>query len=164
MQRTFRIQDCIGREGASLKISLALAALASILIPFLSSFGASRNHAVSVTPTSINFGNQPVNTTTQQTITITNSGTHALQIQSVSVTGSSAFTLTGWTGQTWLYRSSSLQLGVSFAPTAQGDDSAMLTIYTNVSVDPVISLSPTSPSHPRRQLCPLETHNNSMPR
>jgi hypothetical protein len=141
MQRTFRIQDCIGREGASLKISLALAALASILIPFLSSFGASRNHAVSVTPTSINFGNQPVNTTTQQTITITNSGTHALQIQSVSVTGSSAFTLTGWTGQTWLYRSSSLQLGVSFAPTAQGDDSAMLTIYTNVSVDPVISIT-----------------------
>src|SRR5437016_12954199 len=74
---------------------------------------ATNNHIISVAPTSINFGNQTVNTTAQAAITVTNVGLHALQIQNVSLSGSGAFTLTGWTGVSVLQPSQSLQIQVS---------------------------------------------------
>src|SRR5437870_13446695 len=71
--------------------------LAAILGSYCASLYATNSHSISVAPTSINFGNQTVNTTAQAAITVTNVGVHALQIQNVSLSGSSAFTLTGWT-------------------------------------------------------------------
>src|SRR5437870_10875573 len=102
---------------------------------------ATNNHIISVASTSINFGNQTVNTTAQAAITVTNVGVHALQIQNVSLSGSSAFTLTGWSGASVLQPSQSLQIQVSFSPPDQANYSANLTIYSNVSIDPVVPIT-----------------------
>src|SRR5437667_5672466 len=103
---------------------------------------ATNNHIISVAPTSINFGNQTVNTTTAQAaITVTNVGVHALQIQNVSLSGSSAFTLTGWPGASVLQPSQSLQIQVSFSPPDQANYSANLTVYSNISIDPVVPIT-----------------------
>ena len=102
---------------------------------------ATNNHIISVAPTSINFGNQTVNTTAQAAITVTNVGVHVLQIQNVSLSGSSAFTLTGWTGASVLQPSQSLQIQVSFSPPDQANYSANLTVYSNISIDPVVPIT-----------------------
>jgi Abnormal spindle-like microcephaly-assoc'd, ASPM-SPD-2-Hydin len=139
----FRIQGPrIGRFGPNFKginATLVLALVASIMSVCLSSMGA--KHSISVTPTAINFGTQPLNTTANSTITVTNSGSHTLEIESVSLSGSSAFTLTGWTGELSLTPSQSFQLGVTFDPTAQGNYSATLTIHINRSDDPVVTIT-----------------------
>ena len=122
-----------------IRASMVLAFVASILSVCFSSFGA--RHEISVTPTAIDFGNQPINTSTPSPITVTNSGSHTLQIQSISLAGSSAFTLTGWTGQVSLAPEHSLQLGVIFNPTAQSNYSATITIYSNAFVDPVVRIT-----------------------
>src|SRR5919108_787091 len=102
---------------------------------------ATNNHIISVAPTSVNFGNQTVNTTAQTAITVTNFGDHALQIQNVGLSGSSAITLTGWTGPSVLQPSQSLQIQVSFSPPAQTNYSANLTVYSNASIDPVVAIT-----------------------
>src|SRR2546430_2041701 len=102
---------------------------------------ATNNHIISVAPTSINFGNQTVNTTAQAAITVTNVGVHVLQIQNVSLSGSSAFTLTGWTGASVLQPSQSLQIQVSFSPPDQANYSANLMVYSNASIDPVVPIT-----------------------
>jgi hypothetical protein len=66
-----------------------IAILAAILGTCGASFSATNNHIISAAPTSINFGNQAVNTTAQSAITVTNSGSHALQIQNVGLSSSS---------------------------------------------------------------------------
>src|SRR6266705_675290 len=115
--------------------------LAAILGSYCVSLYATNNHIISVAPTSINFGNQTVNTTAQAAITVTNVGLHALQIQNVSLGGSSAFTLTGWTGASVLQPSQSLQIQVSFSPPDQANYSANLTVYGNASSDPVVPIT-----------------------
>src|SRR5438874_570703 len=115
--------------------------LAAILGSYCVSLYATNNHIISVAPTSINFGNQTVNTTAQAAITVTNVGVHALQIQNVSLSGSSAFTLTGWTGASVLQPSQSLQIQVSFSPPDQANYSANLTVYSNISIDPVVPIT-----------------------
>ena len=115
--------------------------LAAILGSYCASLYATNNHIISVAPTSINFGNQTVNTTAQAAITVTNVGVHALQIQNVSLSGSSAFTLTGWTGASVLQPSQSLQIQVSFSPPDQANYSANLTVYSNISIDPVVPIT-----------------------
>src|SRR2546422_508024 len=115
--------------------------LAAILGSYCASLYATNSHIISVAPTSINFGNQTVNTTAQAAITVTNVGVHALQIQNVSLSGSSAFTLTGWTGASVLQPSQSLQIQVSFSPPDQANYSANLMVYSNVSIDPVVPIT-----------------------
>jgi HYDIN/CFA65/VesB family protein len=115
--------------------------LAAILGSYCASSYATNNHIISVAPTSINFGNQTVNTSAQAAITVTNVGVHALQIQNVSLSGSSAFTLTGWTGASVLQPSQSLQIQVSFSPPDQANYSANLTVYSNISIDPVVPIT-----------------------
>src|SRR2546427_6137839 len=115
--------------------------LAAILGSYCASLYATDNHIISVAPTSINFGTQTVNTTAQAAITVTNVGVHALQIQNVSLSGSSAFTLTGWTGASVLQPSQSLQIQVSFSPPDQANYSANLMVYSNASIDPVVPIT-----------------------
>src|SRR3989449_35826 len=115
--------------------------LAAILGSSCASLYATNSHSISVAPTSINFGNQTVNTTAQAAIKVTNVGVHALQIQNVSLSGSSAFTLTGWTGASVLQPSQSLQIQVSFSPPDQANYSANLTVYSNISIDPVVPIT-----------------------
>ncbi|MGF1473495.1 MAG: choice-of-anchor D domain-containing protein [Rubrobacteraceae bacterium] len=96
--------------------------------------------AVSITPSSNDYGNQQVGTRSDpQTFTVENSGTSPLNISNVSLAGTntSQFTLDNdnCSGAT-LPAGGSCSVDVLFAPSAAGDKSALLRIQSD---------SPTSP-------------------
>ena len=106
---------------------------------------------MSLTPTSLGFGNQTINSTSSaQTVTVKNSGTATLNITGVNLTGtnSSAFILTSSCGST-LAIGASCTFQVAFAPTATGAMSATASIIDNAAGSPqsvVLSGTATSGS------------------
>jgi hypothetical protein len=116
--------------------------------------------AVSLSPASLNFGNQPKNTTSAPlTETVTNTGTATLTISSASLTGTNPgdFAKTGdtCTGAN-VAPSGTCTITVTFTPTAIGGRSGTLTVVDNapgsphtvglggVGLGPLPTLSPTS--------------------
>ncbi len=84
--------------------------------------------AVSVTPTSLNFGNQNVGTTSPaKVVTFKNAGSTALTISSVSFTGQNDFAQTNNCYPS-VPANTSCTFNVTFAPTADGTFSATLKI------------------------------------
>src|SRR5207302_1809782 len=104
---------------------------------------------VSLTPTSVPFGNQRINTTSAaQTVTLTNSGSAALTISGITITGTNA----GDFGQTnncpispaTLAANGSCTISVTFTPTATGSRSGTLSVSDNATGSPqTASLSGT---------------------
>jgi hypothetical protein len=99
--------------------------------------------AVAVNPGSISFGNQAVDTTTSQTVTIQNTGKANLVVQQVSVTGSATFQLSNWTGTATIPPAGQLALNINFTPVQSGTVSATLAIQTNASSNAADSISLT---------------------
>jgi Abnormal spindle-like microcephaly-assoc'd, ASPM-SPD-2-Hydin len=116
--------------------------------------------AVTLSPTSVSFGNQATGTTSAaQTVTLTNSGTAALTINSIAVSGTNAsdFAQTNNCPAS-LNVNANCTINVTFTPTATGTRSANVTVTDNapgsphtvaltgtgVVLAPVVSLSPTS--------------------
>jgi Abnormal spindle-like microcephaly-assoc'd, ASPM-SPD-2-Hydin len=127
------------RHLAWMRALLVLVFLPPILGACLPLFGA--KHLMSVSPTSIDFGNQSTKRSAQATITVANSGTQTLEIRNVALIGSRAFKLTGWTGQLSVQPSEKIQLGVTFDPIAEGDYSAKLTISSNAWIDRIVTIT-----------------------
>ncbi len=119
--------------------------------------------AVSLSPTSLTFGNQSVGTTSAaQTITLTNTGSATLNITSIAVTGTNSadFVQTNTCGTLPASFSSGAgcSFSVTFGPTATGPRTAAITITddaadspqsatltgTGVSGGAAVTLSPTS--------------------
>jgi Abnormal spindle-like microcephaly-assoc'd, ASPM-SPD-2-Hydin len=119
--------------------------------------------AVSLSPTALSFGNQNVGTTSAvQTVTLTNTGTSALTINSIALTGTNtndfAQTNTCPVSPATLATSTSCTLSVTFTPSTNGANSASLSISDNaagspqtisllgtgVTSAPVATLNPTS--------------------
>lgn len=119
--------------------------------------------AVSLSPTALSFGNQNVGTTSAvQTVTLTNTGTSALTISSIALTGTNASnfaqTNTCPISPATLATSISCTLSVTFTPSTNGAESASLGISDNaagtpqtisllgtgVTSAPVATLNPTS--------------------
>src|SRR5437588_141148 len=78
---------------------------------------------VVLTPTSLDFGNQPLTpTSTPMTVTLTNTGTAALTINSFAASGDFAATSTGAsacpTSPTTLAAGGNCTINVTFTPTA----------------------------------------------
>lgn len=97
--------------------------------------------AVSLSPTSLSFGHQQVNTTSAvQTITLTNSGDAALTINSIRRSGphSSDFAQSNTcpSSSSTLAAGASCTISVTFTPTATGSRSANVTITDNASGSP----------------------------
>ena len=93
---------------------------------------------VSLSPRSLNFGNQQVNTTSAvQTVTLTNTGNANLTIHSIGLSGTNSGDFRQQ--NTCPSSSSTLAAGdhcfidVTFKPTAEGSRSASLTITDNTS-------------------------------
>jgi hypothetical protein len=86
---------------------------------------------ISVTPTSINFGNLSTGTTLQNTVAIQNNGKAALVISSITLSGNnpSDFKETNSCGT--IHPGSSCTVTVTFAPTSAGKKSATLSIGSN---------------------------------
>ena len=107
---------------------------------------------------SISFGNQNVGTTSSvQMVSLTNTGTAALTIASISITGANAgdFAQTNTCGGS-VAPSANCSISVTFKPTATGNRSASVTITDNATgstqsvsltgtgVAPAVSLAPAS--------------------
>src|SRR5437879_2289138 len=131
--------------------------------------GAGTAPGVSLSPTSVSFGNQQVNTTSAaQTVTLTNNGSSALTIASISVTGTNsgdfAQTNNCPLSPSTLAASASCTVNVTFTPTATGTRSGTLSVADNAAGSPQtaslsgagtapgVSLSPTSVSFGNQQV------------
>jgi N,N-dimethylformamidase beta subunit-like protein/ASPM-SPD-2-Hydin domain-containing protein/centrosomal CEP192-like protein/HYDIN/CFA65/VesB family protein len=127
--------------------------------------GTGATSGVSFNPTSVNFGNQTVSTTSAaQTITVTNSGGASLHVTSVTVTGTNAgdFAKSAdtCTGQA-IAANATCTVSLTFTPGATGARSASLSFAddapsspqtvaltgTGAAAAPVVSFNPTSLSY-----------------
>ena len=113
--------------------------------------------AVTLSPTSLNFGNQTLNTpSAAQTVTLTNSGTATLSI--TTIVASSQYGQTNTCG-TSVTAGANCTISVTFTPTATGTQNRTITITDNAtgsphvvnltgngttSNAPAVTLSPTS--------------------
>lgn len=88
-----------------------------------------------ITPSSLSFGNQQINTTSlAQAVTLTNTGTVSLTITSITIGGSNSgsFAQTNTCGST-LAAAATCTITVTFTPTNTGSKSASLTVDDNTS-------------------------------
>ncbi len=101
---------------------------------------------VSLSPNSLTFGNQGLGTSSRpQTVTLSNTGTAPLEINSIMVTGSDSgdFTQTNNCGSS-VAAGAKCTIAVTFTPTATGSRSASLSITDNAPGSPqTVSLSGT---------------------
>jgi hypothetical protein len=104
---------------------------------------------VSLSPTSLAFGNQSVGTTsTAQTLTLSNTGSATLSITSFALTGTNAsdFAQTNTCGSS-VATGANCTISVRFTPSASGSRTASLSITDNASGSPqTVSLSGTATS------------------
>ena len=96
---------------------------------------------VSLSPTSLSFGNHQVNTTSAaQTVTLTNSGNAALTIKGIGLSGPNSGDFhqqhTCPSSSSTLAAGASCTINVTFTPTAEGTRSASLSIADNASGSP----------------------------
>jgi hypothetical protein len=96
---------------------------------------------VSLSPTSLSFGNHQVNTTSSaRTVTLTNSGNAALTIHSIGLSGPNSGDFhqqnTCPSSSSTLAAGASCFINVTFTPTADGTRSASLAITDNASGSP----------------------------
>ncbi len=104
--------------------------------------------AVTLSPTTLNFGSQNVGSSATQSITVTNSGSASLAVSSASVSGTNAgdFTLVnGCTAS--VAPGSNCSIAVTFDPSAAGARTATLSIADNASGSPqTVAVSGTGSS------------------
>ena len=112
-----------------------------IALVLSSIFSAASTHVLTVSRSAINFGTQPVSTTSTQMVAMSNSGTASILIQSVTISGSTAFQESGFTGAVTLAPSQTLSLTVSFTPIASGSYSGTLSISATGGASKSIALS-----------------------
>lgn len=94
---------------------------------------------VSLSPTSLSFGNQPIQvTSTAQNVTLTNSGTATLTITSIALTGANSgdFAISSNTCGAAIGAGNNCVIGVTFTPLVGGSRTANLTFSTNAASSP----------------------------
>lgn len=109
--------------------------------PSVALSGNGINPIASLSPSSLDFGNQLVNTASSaQTITLSNTGTDPLQIQSITVTGDFSQSNSCPVAPAGMNAGTSCSIQVVFKPTATGVRSGSLTVSSN-SAQPVLPVS-----------------------
>jgi hypothetical protein len=100
--------------------------------------------ALTLIPTSINFGNVPVGQTPTQSVKLTNSGNATLTVSQATITGSE-FSMTGLTLPLSLGAGQSTYFTVQFSPTAAGSAAGNVSLVSNDPNSPTnMALSGTS--------------------
>jgi hypothetical protein len=142
----------LGSRPATLTVASSLSATSPLVVP-LSGTGVAPFPIVSLSSNGLNFATQPIGTTSSpQTITLTNAGTAALQIQTLAIAGvnASEFTLTGastCTNGASVAVNASCTIQVRFTPSGTGNRTAAVTITDNANDSPeMISLSGNGPT------------------
>jgi hypothetical protein len=103
---------------------------------------------LSISTTTLTFGNVAINTAATQSVTLTSTGTAAVTINGAAIAGA-GFTVSGATLPVTLNPNQTVTLIVQFDPTVTGSASGQLTITSTSSTNPtsVIGLSGTSGAH-----------------
>jgi hypothetical protein len=102
---------------------------------------AGSTHLLTAVPGNISFGSQPVGSSSSQLVKVTNTGTKTEQVTAVVMSGSAAFSVSGWAGTVALAPSKSLNLTVSFSPSAVTTYAATLNVGGTASVSVAVPLS-----------------------
>lgn len=126
----------------------------------LSATGVSLQPQLSVSPTTMSFGNVSTGVKTTNNLMLTNTGASSLTISLLALTGAD-FSVSGITTPTTLAAGQSAQVGVTFSPTASGTSSGSLAVTSSDSVNPTVNvaLSGTGTSTPTGQ---LNANSNSI--
>ena len=95
---------------------------------------------LTVSPSTLSFGNVAVGSSPTQTVTLTSSGKAAVKVNSATISGT-GFTVSGSTFPVTLNPKQTLTLTVKFAPTASGAMTGTLTINSTSSMNPTTSVS-----------------------
>ncbi len=114
---------------------------------------ASPTPQLAVSPGAVSFGSVTVGSPVTQGVTITSTGTAAVTISSVSISGK-GFTVSGGNFPLTLNPNQQVTLQVQFDPNATGSAAGQLTVNSNSSAGPValVSLSATGAAAPNPQL------------
>src|SRR6266446_3001052 len=118
--------------------SVSLLSSATTLATNVTLKGAGVKHQLSITPSSVGFGNVAVGTANAQTVTLTNSGTANLNISQGGVTGA-GFGMSGLTFPFSLAPGQSSTFNAQFAPTAAGSASGSVSISSNAYKTPTVA-------------------------
>jgi hypothetical protein len=118
--------------------SVSLLSSATTLATSVTLKGAGVRHQLSITPSSVSFGNVAVGTANAQTVTLTNSGTANLNISQGSVTGE-GFGMSGLTFPFSLAPGQSSTFNAQFSPTAAGSASGSVSISSNAYRSPTVA-------------------------
>ena len=119
----------------------------STAVVSLNGTGTTANSKLTLSASTLSFGNLAVNSSTTQSLTLTSSGASALTVNSASITGT-GFTIVGGSFPVTLNPNQSATLQVQFKPTAAGSATGSLTISSNATTGAtaVVSLSGTGTS------------------
>jgi hypothetical protein len=118
----------------------ALVAVGMVAVGFFAPAGqATQSPSISFTPNVQNFGVVAVGGSSSATLTLTNTGSSATAIQSVSLSGSPAFTITA-NHCTSLGPNKSCTVTITYRPTMSGGDIATLTAVSTKSVTATATL------------------------
>jgi hypothetical protein len=101
--------------------------------------------ALTANPASLSFGDVVLGSDATQTSTLTNTGSGDVTVSGVTSSGP-AFMVSGVPGGTTLSSGQSAELTVTFRPTASGNATGSITVSSNASYSPTITLSGGSPS------------------
>ena len=127
---------------AAVSGSISVVTSASATPTTIALTGAGSLPGLSVTPSSVSFGNVVDGTSSSQLVTLTNTGTANLVVSSASATGT-GFSVSGFTAQT-VAPSSTMTFNAVFSPTTTGAASGSISVATNLAASPTaISLSGT---------------------
>lgn len=96
--------------------------------------------ALSLSTSSLSFGDVTLNTSTSQSVTLTSSGTAPLTINAASLTGT-GFTMTGATFPVTLNPGQAVTLQVTFDPTTAGAATGSILITSNATANPTATIS-----------------------
>ncbi len=117
---------------ASGKIMISSNAPNSPMIVSLSATAVGKSSNLGVTPASISFGDVKVGAESTQTVQLKNSGSTAITISSVTVSGS-GITVSGLNTPATLAAGATANVSAMFKPTSAGNASGALTIKSNAS-------------------------------
>ena len=95
---------------------------------------------LSISATTVAFGNVEVNTASTQTVTLSSTGTAAVTVSAATVTGM-GFAVAGATFPDTLNPGQTVTLDVQFEPTATGAATGQLTIQSNSSTNGTVMIN-----------------------
>jgi len=106
-----------------------------------SSSSPTPTYLLSPNPTALNFGNVNLGSTSNQAVSLTNTGNSAVSISQVTTTGGAGFTTSGISLPMNLAAGQSASLNVTFTPTQVGSVIGSVTVVSDASNSPSIALS-----------------------